>query len=71
VKTAGNEKIVTEIKDSVEKKIWNLGTQGTAEFSLVAGANPLLVTRVTIYDPENMSALPFNKNFSTYVRHFK
>jgi hypothetical protein len=67
----GNETVIKELGDKGERKLWNLGKDGTVGFTFQSAANPILETKISIPQGDNPSLPPWEKKFSVYIRDFK
>jgi type II secretory pathway component PulJ len=71
VKQVAGENLITETSEDGERTIWNLGKEGTLNFSFQTAPEPLLVTELYLPDGDNLSGQPWEKSFSIYIRNFK
>jgi hypothetical protein len=67
----GSETAIIERGDRGEKRLWNLGKDGTVSFTLQTTPDPILETRVSIPQQDNLSLPPWEKKFSVFIRNFK
>jgi hypothetical protein len=67
----GGETIISEMGSQGERKLWNLGKDGTVSFAFQPTPAPLLDTRISIPQRDNPTLPPWEKKFSVYIRDFK